>query len=120
MDIKEVLETLETSSTGISQLARASRRNECGVNIIPKPIDYPDWLCCLLPCLLKTHSMQYYGECQPDYAIVKVNSKWINMVPSGILVGDIVQIVPNMRVPADIRLLEVMMNKLLILLYSIL
>jgi hypothetical protein len=83
------------------------RRDECGPNIIPPPVKCPAWLCCILPCLLRTESMSLYNECIPEYAVIKMNSKWVNIDPSGVLVGDIVRIMSGQRVPADIRIIEV-------------
>jgi hypothetical protein len=43
---------------------RQQFRYEMGANIIPPPVDCPAWLCCLLPCLLKTKKMKYYRSLQ--------------------------------------------------------
>jgi P-type E1-E2 ATPase len=51
--------------------------------------------------------MSLYNECIPEYAVIKMNSKWVNIDPSGVLVGDIVRIMSGQRVPADIRIIEV-------------
>ena len=36
-----------------------------------------------------------------------LNGKYVNIDPSGLLVGDIVKLEAGMHVPADVRLLEV-------------
>ena len=43
---------------------RQQLRYEMGPNIIPPPLDCPAWLCCLLPCLLKTKKLKYFQSLQ--------------------------------------------------------
>jgi hypothetical protein len=105
--LEEVLEGLETSSEGMKTEVVRKKRTTCGDNTVPPPLSAPAWLCCLLPCLLRTKSMEQYKECVPQSAQVKRNGRpWVNMEATGILPGDIVKVSKDERVAADLRVIE--------------
>ena len=82
----------ESSRWGLtSDEARRSRASH-GLNNIPPPIAAPAWLCCLLPCLLKTKSMEQYHECVPEYAFVMRNKRWVKMDSASIVPGDVIRV----------------------------
>lgn len=108
MTLEELYKSLETSAEGMSTQVVKQKRQASGDNTIPPPLNAPAWLCCLLPCLLRTQSMEQYKECVPLSAQVKRSGRpWVNMEATGILPGDIVKVVANERVAADMRLVEV-------------
>lgn len=77
---------------------------------MPPPLSAPAWLCCLLPCLLKTKSMMEYNEAVPEHASVRRNKNWMKMDAASLVPGDIVAVRDGERVPADIRLIEATSN----------
>ena len=93
--------------TGLSSAESKKKQNEIGLNNIHPPVRAPAWLCCLLPCLLKTKSMEAYHECVPEHANVKRNGKWVNLDSTSIVTGDIIKVSAGERVPADMRIVEV-------------
>uniref|UniRef100_A0A6T5VPP8 Uncharacterized protein n=1 Tax=Chromulina nebulosa TaxID=96789 RepID=A0A6T5VPP8_9STRA len=105
--LDQVYHDLETSLDGLSTAQAKKRRNLYGLNNVPSPVNAPAWLCCLLPCLLRTKEMLIYNDSVPEHAIVKRNGKWINMDSASLVPGDIVKIDTHERIPADIRLIEV-------------
>ncbi len=52
--------------------------------------------------------MKRYNQCVPDHSMVKRNQKWINLDTISIVPGDIVRIGVGERVPADIRIIKVL------------
>ena len=105
--LEEVLKGLETSPEGMKTDVVRKKRTTCGDNTVPPPLSAPAWLCCLLPCLLRTKSMEQYKECVPQSAQVKRNGRpWVNMEATGILPGDIVKVSKDERVAADLRVIE--------------
>lgn len=55
----------------LNHAERQQQRQVVGANIIPPPVDCPPWLCCLLPCLLKTKKMKYYQSLQAKVVEVR-------------------------------------------------
>lgn len=110
--LDELYDQLSTSERGLTNERRKILKAEGNLNIIPSPNKCPTWLCCLLPCLLKTKSMKLYKKCLPMYAEVKINDKWIRIDPAGLLIGDLVHIVAGNSVPADLRIIEVWPSQL--------
>ena len=78
-------------------------REKYGYNRVSPPLTAPAWLCCLLPCLLKTKAMMEYNETVPEFAYVRRNKNWIKMDATSLVPGDIVKISDGDRVPADVR-----------------
>ena len=107
LSIAETLKQFEASSEGLTAAKAKDKRNISGLNTIPPPLSAPAWLCCLLPCLLHTESMEKFHECVPEHAFVKRNGKWIKLDASSIVIGDLIKVEAGERVPADIRLLEI-------------
>ena len=107
LSIAETLKQFEASSEGLTAAKAKDKRNVSGLNTIPPPLSAPAWLCCLLPCLLHTESMEKFHECVPEHAFVKRNGKWIKLDSSSIVLGDLIKVESGERVPADLRLLEV-------------
>lgn len=102
----ELFSQLQTSSRGLTSADAKIRRDRFGLNLVKPPVSCPSWLCCLLPCILSSHSMVLYNECVPDYAHVKRGGKNINMDSTSLVPGDVVFISKGDRVPADIRIIE--------------
>ena len=61
--------------------------------------------------------MKLYQQLIPEYAEVKMNSNWVKIDPSGIVLGDIIRITPGCYIPADIRIIEVRKDKDLLILF---
>jgi magnesium-transporting ATPase (P-type) len=90
--LDEIYLYFESSRWGLtSEEARRSRQTN-GLNTIPAPIAAPAWLCCLLPCLLKTKSMEQYHECVPEFAFVMRNKRWVKMDSASIVPGDLIRV----------------------------
>lgn len=106
MSLIEIFKQFKSSPDGLSSAEAKKVRENVGLNQIPPPLSAPAWLCCLLPCLLRTKSMEAYHECVPEHAQVKRNKNFINLDANSIVPGDIVKIESGMRVPADIRIIE--------------
>lgn len=107
MSLEELYKSLETSPEGMVQGVVKQKRASSGDNTIPAPLSAPAWLCCLLPCLLRTKSMEQFKECVALSAQVKRSGRpWVNMEALGILPGDIIKCSEGERVAADIRLIE--------------
>jgi hypothetical protein len=107
MSITAIYEQLNSSPDGLNSQQSKIIRGKVGLNNVPPPLSAPAWLCCLLPCLLRTKAMQEYNECVPEHAMVKRNGTLLNMDTTSLVPGDIVIINEGQRVPADIRIIEV-------------
>lgn len=57
--------------------------------------------------------MEVYNDAMPENAFVLRDSKWLNMSPKDFVVGDILKIEKNVRVGADIRIIEVSKNEII-------
>ena len=115
--------TFKTSKKGLTTEDAKEKRKKYGLNIIPPPLSAPEWLCCLLPCLLKTPSMMAFHECVPQHGFIKRNDKWVKMDRDSIVpgktannvtyhellfqIGDIIKISIGDRAPADMRAIEI-------------
>lgn len=56
---------------GLSRDDAMARRSLYGANRVTPPINCPSWVCCLLPCLLRTASMQAFHAALPREAVVR-------------------------------------------------
>lgn len=107
LSMPDVLRQLDTTEEGLQTASVKQKRSSTGDNTIPPPLSAPAWLCCLLPCLLKTKSMEQYKMVVPQSSQVKrCGRPWVNMEATGILPGDLVKISKNERIPADMRILS--------------
>lgn len=107
IQLDELLKMLGSSLDGITTEAARDKRSVHGLNYIKPPISLPSILCCLLPCLTQSESMQRYHQCIPDSAMVKRNGKWIKIDSISLVPGDVVRVAKGDRVPADIRVFKV-------------
>ena len=64
--IDQLYSDLSSCPDGISSDTSKQIRARVGYNKVPPPLSAPAWLCCLLPCLLRTKSMMEYNECIPQ------------------------------------------------------
>jgi hypothetical protein len=110
LPVQELYKKLHTSmETGLqyNHAERQQARSEQGANIIPPPVDCPMWLCCLLPCLLKTKKMKYFKSLQVIMVEAVLDGKMVRIDPTGLLVGDVIRISAGMHLPADIKLVKI-------------
>ncbi|EEY54075.1 carbohydrate-binding protein, putative [Phytophthora infestans T30-4] len=56
---------------GLSRDDAMTRRALYGANRVTPPVNCPSWVCCLLPCLMRTASMQAYQGALPREATVR-------------------------------------------------
>lgn len=91
---------------GLASAEAANRRDIFGANKLSPPHGLPQWLCCLLPCLLQTESMRLFEALVAESAIVRRGSRWITMDSASLVPGDVVQVKEGERVPADVRVLR--------------
>jgi len=107
LPMEALYKQLETTQDGMATATVKKKRSTTGDNTIPPPLSAPAWLCCLLPCLLATKSMEQYKTVVPQSSQVKRSGRpWVNMEATGILPGDIVKVAKEERVPADIRVIS--------------
>ena len=90
--LEEIYAHFESSKWGLTSDDARRARASNGLNNIPTPLSAPAWLCCLLPCLLKTKSMEQYHECVPEYAFVMRNRRWVKMDSASIVPGDVIRV----------------------------
>ncbi len=107
--IEKLLAKLSTTTNGLTSALAKEKRDSYGLNHIKAPVTAPAWLCCLLPCLLNTSAMKKYNECVAEYGFVKRNGRWVKLDSLSIVPGDIVRIGKGERVPADVRILKVIL-----------
>lgn len=109
MQLKELYTQLKTTERGLSSLERKKRRREEGntQNEIPNPLNAPEWLCCLLPCLMSTPSMIAYRECVADHNDTFLDNDYVNVNCTGLLRGDKIKVEKGRYVGADIRVVFV-------------
>jgi Cation transporter/ATPase, N-terminus len=91
-ELADIYTYFESSRWGLTSDEARKSRQVNGLNNIPPPIAAPAWLCCLLPCLLKTKSMEQYHECVPEYAFVMRNKRWVKMDSASIVPGDLIRV----------------------------
>ncbi len=106
--IDEIFAELNSSPKGLTNAEARKKRSINGANEVPPPINYPAWLCCLLPCLLRTDSMMKYNETVPDQAKLLRDGKWLTMDSHSIAPGDVIKISKGEWVAADIRVFQVL------------
>lgn len=104
--LAQLYSELSSSSDGLRSDNSKDIRARVGYNKVPPPLSAPAWLCCLLPCLLRTKAMMEYNECVPEHASVRRNKNWVKMDSTSLVPGDIVMVRDGERVPADIRIIE--------------
>jgi E1-E2 ATPase/Cation transporter/ATPase, N-terminus len=107
MQLHEIYKQFDTSLDGLTSQQAKKKRSTNGLNQVPPPLSAPAWLCCLLPCLLATPSMERYNSSVPSHGYVKRNGNWLNMDSESLVPGDIVRVSAGARVPADLRVVEV-------------
>ena len=90
--LEEIYVYFESTKWGLTSDEAKRSRALHGLNNIPPPISAPAWLCCLLPCLLKTKSMEQYHECVPEYSSVMRNKRWVKMDTASIVPGDLIRV----------------------------
>jgi len=76
-----------------------------GSNIVPSPQPCPPWMCCLLPWLKNTATMQSYRRCVPDSAQITRGGRNLCIDASSVVPGDIVYVETGDTVPADCRVI---------------
>ena len=108
MELVQLYTEFETSKWGLTTDEAKKARVKHGLNSIPPPLSAPAWLCCLLPCLLRTKAMEQYHDAIPEYAMVMRNKKWLKMDAASIVPGDVIRVEAGERVAADMRVIEAM------------
>uniref|UniRef100_K3WWC9 Uncharacterized protein n=1 Tax=Globisporangium ultimum (strain ATCC 200006 / CBS 805.95 / DAOM BR144) TaxID=431595 RepID=K3WWC9_GLOUD len=102
-------------STGLSRDDAMARRALYGANRVTPPVNCPSWVCCLLPCLLRTSSMQAYHAVLPKEATVRrkvaasgkgATTRRMRMDAMSLVYGDVVELQPGDLVSADMRVIE--------------
>lgn len=112
-------------STGISRDDAMARRALYGANRVTPPVNCPSWVCCLLPCLLRTASMQAYHAALPKEAVVRrkvaappsakphgagtreaAATRRMRMDAMSLVYGDVVELTAGDLVGADMRVVE--------------
>jgi Cation transporter/ATPase, N-terminus len=92
MELTEIYVEFGASKMGLTSEDSRRNREKYGSNNVPPPLSAPAWLCCLLPCLLKTKAMEDYNECVPEFATVLRNKKWLKMDSGSLVLGDIIRL----------------------------
>ena len=98
-------------AVGLSRDDAIARRSLHGPNRVTPPVNCPSWVCCLLPCLLRTPSMQAYQNALPKEVTVRrkqSNNKTrkLRMDATSLVYGDVVELHAGDIVGADVRVLE--------------
>lgn len=97
-------------SQGLTRDEAMQRRSLYGANRVTPPVNCPSWVCCLLPCLLRTSSMKAYHAALPTDARVRRRfgntTRSLRMDATSLVYGDIVQLEVGDVVAADLRVLE--------------
>jgi hypothetical protein len=84
-----------------SSSSSSSAASNNTTNTVTPPINCPKWICCLLPCITKTHSMVSFAAVTPDDAEVLRNAHWIRYDAASLVVGDVIRLDNYDIVPAD-------------------
>lgn len=90
--LSEIYAEFGSTKNGLTSDEAKKARSMYGLNNVSSPITAPAWLCCLLPCLLRTKAMEQFHECVPEYAFVMRNRRWLKMDSASIVPGDIIRI----------------------------
>ena len=92
--------------SGLTREEAKRHRSLHGLNTIRPPVNCPSWVCCLLPCLLRTPSMRAFHTCLPQEGTVLRNGRKYRMDSTSIVYGDVIHLKPQDRIVADMRLVE--------------
>lgn len=102
-------------SLGLSRDEAMTRRALYGANRVTPPVNCPSWVCCLLPCLMRTASMQAYQEALPREATVRrrvaapngqTATRRMRMDAMSLVYGDVVELKAGDVAGADLRIVE--------------
>lgn len=97
-------------ATGLTRDEAMARRALYGMNRVTPPVNCPSWVCCLLPCLLRTPSMQAYQLALPKEAVVRrkvgPHMRRMRMDTTSLVVGDVLELQAGDIVGADVRVIE--------------
>ncbi len=112
---KEQVSLLKSLSTNYeeglpSAPLSADLHDEPEYNIIPPPLDCPQWACIVLPCINHVPSMKLFKVVKPTEAEVRKNSRWIVYDAVSICKGDIIRLNDGDIVPADAVVLSLGMD----------
>ena len=109
---KEQVQLLKTLSTDYEKgLPKSSKvEDESEYNVIPPPLNCPQWACIILPCLNHLPSMKLFKAIRPTEAEVRKESKWVIYDAVSITRGDIIRISDGDTVPADVVVLSIGMD----------
>mmetsp|Transcript_686 Transcript_686/g.1079 ORF Transcript_686/g.1079 Transcript_686/m.1079 type:complete len:239 (-) Transcript_686:41-757(-) len=112
---KEQVDLLKSLSTDYHHGLRSNTDHngyddESEYNMIPPPINCPNWACILLPCINHIPSMKLYKAIKPTEAEVRKNSRWIIYDAVSIGKGDIIRLGDGDIVPADVVVLNLGMD----------
>ncbi|POM78029.1 Carbohydrate-binding protein [Phytophthora palmivora] len=100
---------------GLSRDDAMTRRALYGANRVTPPVNCPSWVCCLLPCLMRTASMQAYQEALPREATVRRRvaamqnqpaTRRMRMDAMSLVYGDVVELKAGDVAGADLRVIE--------------
>ncbi|KAF4045912.1 E1-E2 ATPase [Phytophthora infestans] len=100
---------------GLSRDDAMTRRALYGANRVTPPVNCPSWVCCLLPCLMRTASMQAYQGALPREATVRRRvdaapgqpaSRRMRMDAMSLVYGDVVELKVGDVAGADLRVVE--------------
>ncbi|RLN49241.1 hypothetical protein BBJ29_003887 [Phytophthora kernoviae] len=100
---------------GLSRDEAMTRRTLYGANRVTPPVNCPSWVCCLLPCLMRTASMQAYQEALPREATVRRRvaaaqgqpaTRRMRMDAMSLVYGDVVELKAGDVAGADLRIVE--------------
>ncbi|KAG7377980.1 hypothetical protein PHYPSEUDO_010713 [Phytophthora pseudosyringae] len=100
---------------GLSRDDAMTRRALYGANRVTPPVNCPSWVCCLLPCLMRTASMQAYQEALPREATVRRRvavaqgqpaTRRMRMDAMSLVYGDVVELKTGDVAGADLRVVE--------------
>jgi magnesium-transporting ATPase (P-type) len=88
---------------------QASQRREIdgSFNVVKPPIDCPNWLCIVLPCIHHLASMKAFQTIQPDDAEVLRNGQWIRYDAASLVTGDVLRLEEGDLIPADCVVVEI-------------
>ncbi|KAE9020985.1 hypothetical protein PR002_g12382 [Phytophthora rubi] len=99
---------------GLSRDDAMTRRALYGANRVTPPVNCPSWVCCLLPCLMRTASMQAYQEALPRESTVRRRvagqgqpaTRRMRMDAMSLVYGDVVELKAGDVAGADLRVVE--------------
>lgn len=107
----DLLSRLQTDIViGLNSFEASARRGNGHLeqlNTVSPPIDCPQWVCCLLPCIKHIPSMKLFDRIRPEDADVLRDSEWICYDAASLVVGDIICVREGEVVPADCVILTV-------------